>query len=358
MTALKALRERLREPAEAAGVKLSFLPFIVKATVAALRKHPMLNATLDEAAGEIVMRKRFHVGIATATDAGLMVPVIKDADRKSVLDIAREIERLAADARSGKSRLEDLQGSTFTITSLGSQGGLFATPIINFPEAAILGVHRMKEKPVVRGGQIAVGHVMLLVALVRPSSRGRARRRRVRVRDHRVPGEPGSAMARDGLTARGRRHAYTVQTMQVEVAQLDDLEDVARLLAAQFDEHSIMLDQRATLRAIRGAIEDPARGTFLIARDGAAPVGLAYLAYNWTLEHGGRSAWLEELYVVPSRRSAGVGTRLLREAMAHASRAGCAAIDLEVEADHARAARLYAREGFRAHTRARWVVRL
>ncbi len=162
VTALKALRARLKAPAEAAGVKLSFLPFIVKATVAALKKHPMLNTALDESTNELVFRKYFHIGIATSTDAGLMVPVVKDADRKSLVDIARDIDRLAADARAGKAKLDDLQGSTFTITSLGSQGGLFATPIINFPEVAILGVHQMKQKPVVRDGQIVIGEVMLL----------------------------------------------------------------------------------------------------------------------------------------------------------------------------------------------------
>ena len=162
VTALKALRARLKAPAEAQGVKLSFLPFIVKATVAALKKHPMLSAALDESTNEIVLRKYFNIGIATSTDAGLMVPVVKDADRKTVLEIAREIDRLAAEARAGKAKLDELQGSTFTITSLGAQGGLFATPIINFPEVAILGVHQMKQKPVVRDGQIVIGDVMLL----------------------------------------------------------------------------------------------------------------------------------------------------------------------------------------------------
>jgi pyruvate dehydrogenase E2 component (dihydrolipoamide acetyltransferase) len=162
VSALKALRARLKAPAEAAGVKLSFLPFIVKATVAALKKHPMLNTALDESTNELVFRKYFHIGIATSTDAGLMVPVVKDADKKSILEIARDIDRLAADARAGKAKLDDLTGSTFTITSLGSQGGLFATPIINFPEVGILGVHQMKQKPVVRDGQIVIGDVMLL----------------------------------------------------------------------------------------------------------------------------------------------------------------------------------------------------
>ena len=149
-------------PPRREGVKLSFLPFVVKAVVAALKKHPMLNTTLDETRNEIVFRKYFHIGIATATDAGLVVPVVKDADKKSVLEIAREIERLAQEARAGKAKAEDLSGSTFTITSLGAKGGLFATPIINFPEVAILGVHQMKTKPVVRDGQIVIGDVMLL----------------------------------------------------------------------------------------------------------------------------------------------------------------------------------------------------
>jgi pyruvate dehydrogenase E2 component (dihydrolipoamide acetyltransferase) len=162
VTELKSLRARLKPAAETEGVRLSFLPFIVKATVAALKKHPMLNTSLDEASGELVFRKYFNIGVATATDAGLVVPVVKDADRKSILEIAREIERLAAETRAGKAKLEDLQGSTFTITSLGAQGGLLATPIINFPEVGILGVHRIKERPVVREGQIVIGDVMLL----------------------------------------------------------------------------------------------------------------------------------------------------------------------------------------------------
>ncbi len=159
---LKALRARLKPKAEAQGVKLSFLPFIVKAVVAGLRKHPILNSALDESTNELVYRKYFNIGMAASTDAGLMVPVIKDADRRSLLDIAREVDRLAQDAKSGKSKVEDLQGSTFTITSLGADGGLFATPIINFPEVGILGIHQIKQKPVVRDGQIVIGEVMLV----------------------------------------------------------------------------------------------------------------------------------------------------------------------------------------------------
>ena len=159
---LVELRARMKPLAEAQGVKLTFLPFIVKAVVAALKKHPMLNAALDEEAGQLVLRKVYHVGIATATDAGLMVPVVRDADRRSILDVAREIERLSEGARSGSLTPQELTGSTFTITSLGKQGGLFATPVLNFPEVGILGVHQMKERPVVRDGQITIGKVMLL----------------------------------------------------------------------------------------------------------------------------------------------------------------------------------------------------
>lgn len=159
---LVALRKRLKPAAEAAGVKLTFLPFIVKAVVAALKKHPVLNSALDESTNELVYRRYYDIGIAAATDAGLMVPVIKGADRMSILDIAKEIDRLGNGARAGTLKADELTGSTFTITSLGRQGGLFATPVLNHPEVGILGIHQMKQKPVVRDGEIVVGNVMLL----------------------------------------------------------------------------------------------------------------------------------------------------------------------------------------------------
>ncbi|WP_437969512.1 dihydrolipoamide acetyltransferase family protein [Sorangium sp. So ce260] len=162
VSALKERRARLRPLAEKEGVKLTFLPFFVKAVVAALKKHPTLNSAFDEAAQEIVVRKSYHIGIASSTEAGLIVPVVRDADRRSVLEIAKEIARLGEDTKAGRVKPEDLGGSTFTITSLGQQGGLFATPILNFPEVAILGIHQMKQKPVVRDGQIVIGEVMLL----------------------------------------------------------------------------------------------------------------------------------------------------------------------------------------------------
>jgi pyruvate dehydrogenase E2 component (dihydrolipoamide acetyltransferase) len=160
--ALKGVVERLRPSAEQHGVKLNYLPFIVKAVTLALKKHPILNSTLDEQKNELVYRRYYHIGVATATDQGLLVPVVRDADHKSPLAIAQEVQRLADGARAGTLGAQELSGSTFTITSLGKQGGLLATPVLNHPEVGILGVHRVKEKPVVREGQIAIGNVMLL----------------------------------------------------------------------------------------------------------------------------------------------------------------------------------------------------
>ncbi|MEA3190402.1 MAG: hypothetical protein QOD77_984 [Thermoplasmata archaeon] len=159
---LVALRDAAKNVADARGVKLTFLPFIVKAAVAALKRHPDVNVAFDETTAEIVRKKYWHIGIATATDAGLIVPVLRDADRKGVLEIAREIQDLSERTKAGKAKPEELSGSTFTITSLGKMGGLLATPILNYPEVAIMGVHEMKQVPVVKDGQIAIGWRMNL----------------------------------------------------------------------------------------------------------------------------------------------------------------------------------------------------
>ena len=159
---LKAIHARIKPSAEARGIKLSFLPFIVKAVVAALKKHPVLNSALDETTNELVTRRYYNIGIAAATDQGLMVPVVRNADRLSIADTAVEIDRLGNGARAGTLSTAELSGSTFTITSLGKQGGLFATPVLNFPEVGILGVHQIKQKPVVKNGEIVIGEIMLL----------------------------------------------------------------------------------------------------------------------------------------------------------------------------------------------------
>ena len=148
VTELVRLRTGLREDFAGAGIKLTYLPFVVRAVVAALKEVPLVNATLSEATREIVLHDKYHIGIAVATKVGLIVPVIRDADQKDIPTLAREIERLGNDARAGKVKLDDLRGSTFTVTSVGNIGGLFATPVINPPEVGILGLGRIVRRPV------------------------------------------------------------------------------------------------------------------------------------------------------------------------------------------------------------------
>jgi 2-oxoisovalerate dehydrogenase E2 component (dihydrolipoyl transacylase) len=148
ITELVRLRESFKEPFAATGVKLTYLAFMVKAVVAALKEVPIVNATLDESGGEIVLKDHYHVGIAVSTPGGLIVPVVHDADKLDLAGVAREIDRLSDDARNGKSKLSDLRGGTFTITSIGNIGGLFSTPVINPPEVAILGVGKIVKRPV------------------------------------------------------------------------------------------------------------------------------------------------------------------------------------------------------------------
>jgi pyruvate dehydrogenase E2 component (dihydrolipoamide acetyltransferase) len=161
-TQLVDLREKANARFAAHNLKLSFLPFIVRATVEALRRFPQMNALLDEAAGEIVQRRQYHIGLATATPEGLIVPVLRDADRRSIVDLGREIDRLAALTKAGKAGREELSGSTFTVTSLGQLGGVLATPILNHPEVGILGVHKIAKRPAAEGDKIVVKDLMNL----------------------------------------------------------------------------------------------------------------------------------------------------------------------------------------------------
>jgi pyruvate dehydrogenase E2 component (dihydrolipoamide acetyltransferase) len=157
-TELIAIKERMARAAPE-GVKVTFLPFVLKAAVAALQKYPQLNASFDEARGEIHRKRWYDLGIAAATEQGLTVPVVRRVDQRSIVDLAREIARLGADGRAGRLRPEDVSNSTFTVTSLGALGGMFATPVINYPEVAILGVHRIRPTPVVRDGRVVVRDV-------------------------------------------------------------------------------------------------------------------------------------------------------------------------------------------------------
>ena len=162
MTQLVHLRDRLKEGGEQKGVKLTYLPFIVKAVVAALKEHPTLNASMDDAKQEIVIKRYYNIGLATATEEGLTVTVVHEADKRDIWALAQEIERLGNAAREKKLTLHDIQGSTFTITSLGKAGGIVATPIINWPEVAIIGIHKIEKRPIVRNDQIVIREMMYL----------------------------------------------------------------------------------------------------------------------------------------------------------------------------------------------------
>ena len=163
MTAVSAVRERLKERVEKEhGVKLSFMPFFVKAACMALKTYPVVNAQID---GDAIVYKHYvNMGIAVASDAGLVVPNIKDADRRGMIDISREIGAVAKRARDGKLTMDDLTGGTFTITNGGVFGSLISTPIINFPQVGILGLHKIQDRPMVVSGRVEV-RPMMYVAL-------------------------------------------------------------------------------------------------------------------------------------------------------------------------------------------------
>ena len=155
VAARNVVQKRLGEKA-----KVTYLPFIVKALVAAIHDHPVLNSSYDEKANEIVIKHYYNIGIAVATDEGLVVPVIKDVESKNIERLSDEVSSLAAKARTGKLQLADVQGSTITITNVGPIGGLFSSPIINYPDTAIIAIHKIEQRPVFRDGQIVVRHMM------------------------------------------------------------------------------------------------------------------------------------------------------------------------------------------------------
>jgi pyruvate dehydrogenase E2 component (dihydrolipoamide acetyltransferase) len=153
-TKLGELRKKYAADYEKKGVKLTLTPFVLKAVAATLKQHPIFNSSLDEVASEIVIKEYIHLGIAVDTDQGLMVPVIRDVDKKSMLDLAKELEQLAAKARDRKITADEMKGGTFTISNQGAIGGGHFTPVVNLPEVAILGLGRGAMKPVVRDGKI------------------------------------------------------------------------------------------------------------------------------------------------------------------------------------------------------------
>ena len=163
-TRLGELRKKYAPAYEAKGVKLTLTPFVLNAVAGTLRKHSIFNSSLDEVASEIILKEYIHLGIAVDTDQGLMVPVIRDVDKKSLFDLAKELELLAARARDRKISADEMKGGTFTISNQGAIGGAHFTPIINLPEVAILGLGRGALKPVVRDGKVEV-RMMTPIAL-------------------------------------------------------------------------------------------------------------------------------------------------------------------------------------------------
>jgi len=157
---LVTLRSREQAAAGSHGTHLTFLPFFIKAVQHALRGYPVFNAAIDDAAEAIILKKHYHFGIAVETSDGLMVPVIRDVDRKSVLDLAAEIRTLGQKARERTISLDEIKGSSFTITNFGHYGGLFATPIINWPDVAIIGFGRVAERPWVHEGSIVIRSIL------------------------------------------------------------------------------------------------------------------------------------------------------------------------------------------------------
>lgn len=160
VTDLEAFRQRQKASTEARGGKLTPTPFVLKAVVSALKAFPQFNASLDQAAGQLVLKHYYHIGVAVDTERGLLVPVIRDVDRRDIFELAIQLDDLARRTREGRADLEELQGGTFTVTNLGSIGGTSFTPIVNFPEVAILGMGRSRQEPVVRDGRIEARLIM------------------------------------------------------------------------------------------------------------------------------------------------------------------------------------------------------
>ncbi|ARI77635.1 dihydrolipoamide acetyltransferase family protein [Halobacillus mangrovi] len=159
---LVAHRKKFKSVAAEQDIKLTYLPYVVKALVSTLKKYPVLNTSVDDNTDEIIQKHYYNIGIAADTDKGLLVPVVKDADRKSVFSISSEINELAVKARDGKLSSDEMKGASTTITNIGSAGGQWFTPVINHPEVAILGIGRIAEKPVVRDGEVVVAPVLAI----------------------------------------------------------------------------------------------------------------------------------------------------------------------------------------------------
>ncbi|WP_307894237.1 dihydrolipoamide acetyltransferase family protein [Bacillus swezeyi] len=162
VTNLVAHRKQFKQVAADQGIKLTYLPYVVKALTSALKKYPVLNTSIDDNTDEVIQKHYFNIGIAADTEKGLLVPVVKNADRKAVFEISNEINELATKARDGKLAPAEMKGASCTITNIGSAGGQWFTPVINHPEVAILGIGRIAEKAIVRDGEIVAAPVLAL----------------------------------------------------------------------------------------------------------------------------------------------------------------------------------------------------
>ncbi|MBX3394111.1 MAG: 2-oxo acid dehydrogenase subunit E2 [Phycisphaerae bacterium] len=162
VTDLESFRKEHGSVMAEQGVKLTITAFMLKAVAGALRQYPSFNASYDDAAGEMIFKDYVHIGIAVDSPKGLMVPVLRDADRKGLMTISKEMKEIAEKARDFKLAIDDMRGGTFTVTNVGALGGTFATPMINYPEVAILGMGKLQEKPVVRDGQIVIRKMLPL----------------------------------------------------------------------------------------------------------------------------------------------------------------------------------------------------
>src|SRR5690625_1475061 len=160
VTALDEHRAAFKEIAAEQDIKLTYLPYVVKALISALKKYPMLNTAVDDETEEIVHKHYYNIGIAADTDRGLVVPVVKDADRKSIFDLSKEIGELANKARNGTLTTDEMKGASSTITNIGSAGGQWFTPVLNYPEAAILGIGRIADKPIAKNGEVVIAPVL------------------------------------------------------------------------------------------------------------------------------------------------------------------------------------------------------
>jgi len=162
VSALVDHRNKFKGVAAEQDIKLTFLPYVVKALISASKKYPILNAAVDDETDEIIYKHYYNIGIAADTDRGLLVPVVKDADRKSLFEISADINELAEKARNGKLTADEMKGASNTITNIGSVGGQWFTPVLNYPEAIILGVGRIQEKPIARDGEVVIAPVLAL----------------------------------------------------------------------------------------------------------------------------------------------------------------------------------------------------